>query len=99
MEDAFGKKYKFYVREFLNKEGYHEGAYILGFIRERGYTEFAISDCNRVVRLSVELSEDATDGDLLNSISKLEKVAMVATGMAKYGRKLARKRGLKSESR
>lgn len=52
--DRVMKGYRYYARKFLNKPGFHAGAYVLASVRTRGSLELVLSDCDRVVSFSLE---------------------------------------------
>lgn len=64
------KGYRYFRREFLNREGWYLGAHILATVAERGnYARVNIADCDRVVRLEFD-GEDK--GQMRNSLHKLD---------------------------
>jgi hypothetical protein len=69
--------YRYYTRRFLNKRGFHAGAYVLALVEDtskrqddRVWTdvELTISDCGR----QISLSFDVQPSDLANSLYKLD---------------------------
>ena len=63
--------YKFYIRRFLNKPGFHTMASVLATVDNEGYANLEISDCSRVVTLSIE-SRNQRKADRENCLFKLK---------------------------
>jgi len=64
------KGYRYFRREFLNREGWYLGAHVLATVGEDGnYGRVNIADCDRVVRLEFD-GEDREQ--LRNSLHKLD---------------------------
>jgi hypothetical protein len=64
------KGYRFFRREFLNREGFYLGAHILAVVNDNDtYARVNIADCDRVVRLEFDAENSAS---LRNSVQKLD---------------------------
>lgn len=64
------KGYRFFRREFLNREGFYLGAHILATVADNdNYARVNIADCDRVIRLEFD-GEDRVS--LRNSVQKLD---------------------------
>lgn len=74
MIDMDYKPRKFHRRRFLNKEGFHSVAAIdISFHdpKEYGYSEINISDCSRVICLTLDM---ANKEDIDNAFFKLQAI-------------------------
>lgn len=76
--------HRYYTRRFLNKRGFHAGAYVLALVEDtskrtddRVWTdlELTISDCGR----QISLSFDVTPSDLANSLYKVDVLVSTLT--------------------
>jgi hypothetical protein len=73
------KGFRYFRREFLNREGYYLGAYILATLREDdNYGRLNISDCDRRVCLELDGEDRAS---LRNSVHKLDLLIATCTAM------------------
>jgi len=69
-------RYRFYVREFLNKPGHHSTGHILSYVTRTapedkwsGDVSFTLADCSRQIDLSFDLNSKACRE---NSLYKLD---------------------------
>jgi hypothetical protein len=67
---------RFYIREFLNKPGFHSVGYILCSVEQTdkeeslpGYAQLMIGDCNRHISIDIDI---ATEEDRDNTLYKLD---------------------------
>lgn len=87
----------FYLRKFLNKPRYHAGAYLLASITREEYrnkdgetteiyysTDLRISDCDRIVSLSLD------DGDRADRANTMHKLDTLIDGLVRFRAALAK---------
>jgi hypothetical protein len=70
--------YRFYRRRFLNREGFHTGAYVIATVKSGDhYGGIRITDCDRVIDLEFLVSNAR---ELRNSTHKLDVLIEALTG-------------------
>jgi hypothetical protein len=71
--------YRYYRRKFLNREGFHAGAYVLATVKATTkYGQLRITDCDRTIDLECDV---ATPGQLRNTKHKLDVLIEALTSL------------------
>lgn len=64
--------YRYYRRQFLNRPGIHEGAYVLASVAaDSRHHVLCISDCDRVIRLEFDRSSARRRRNALHKLDLL----------------------------
>ncbi len=72
-------RYRYYRRKFLNREGFHTGAYVLASVKATTkYGYLRITDCDRAIELECDVS---TPSHLRNTKHKLDVLIEALTGL------------------
>src|SRR5688500_802753 len=79
------KKYAYYIRDFLNKKGFHSIAFILAHVDEHTVEQLAsqnydswcdaqitLGDCSRAITLNFDFGDDEDDQD--NALYKVDRL-------------------------
>lgn len=86
------KEKKLYIREFLNQEGFHAGAYVLVNLTD-GEGTFCISDCSRIMDLTIDGYSGADRENTIHKLEILQRAVSLALNHCRANHRRATTRG------